>query len=78
VLNMTSTLDGRASIGGRSSAIGNRADRELFHALRASVDAVMVLSAVENDSHLFLRYGVRASAPGRVSRETMPSSSLDS
>lgn len=42
VLNMTSTLDGRASIGGRSSAIGNRADRELFHALRASVDAVMV------------------------------------
>jgi riboflavin-specific deaminase-like protein len=42
MLNMTSTLDGRASIGGRSSAIGNRADRELFHALRASVDAVMV------------------------------------
>jgi riboflavin-specific deaminase-like protein len=42
VLNMTSTLDGRASIDGRSSAIGNRADRELFHALRASVDAVMV------------------------------------
>ena len=42
MLNMTSTVDGRASIGGRSSAIGNRADRELFHALRASVDAVMV------------------------------------
>lgn len=42
VLNMTSTVDGRASIGGRSSPIGNRADRELFHALRASVDAVMV------------------------------------
>jgi riboflavin-specific deaminase-like protein len=42
ILNMASTLDGRASIGGRSGPIGNRADRELFHALRASVDAVMV------------------------------------
>jgi riboflavin-specific deaminase-like protein len=41
ILNMVSTLDGRASIEGRSGAIGNRADRELFHALRANVDAVM-------------------------------------
>lgn len=41
ILNMASTVDGRASIGGRSGAIGDRADRELFHALRASVDAVM-------------------------------------
>jgi riboflavin-specific deaminase-like protein len=41
ILNMASTLDGRASIGGRSGPIGNRADRELFHALRAGVDAVM-------------------------------------
>jgi riboflavin-specific deaminase-like protein len=41
MLNMASTLDGRASIDGRSGPIGNRADRELFHALRAGVDAVM-------------------------------------
>ncbi len=41
ILNMVSTLDGRASLGGRSGPIGNRADRELFHALRAGVDAVM-------------------------------------
>ncbi|HTZ86793.1 MAG TPA: dihydrofolate reductase family protein [Solirubrobacteraceae bacterium] len=41
LLNMISTVDGRASIGGRSGPIGNRADRELFHALRARVDAVM-------------------------------------
>ncbi|HEY2719957.1 MAG TPA: dihydrofolate reductase family protein [Solirubrobacteraceae bacterium] len=41
VLNMASTVDGRASIDGRSGAIGNRADRELFHALRDNVDAVM-------------------------------------
>ena len=41
ILNMVSTVDGRASIGGRSGAIGGRADRVLFHALRASVDGVM-------------------------------------
>jgi riboflavin-specific deaminase-like protein len=41
ILNMASTVDGRASIGGRSGAIGDLADRKLFHALRASVDAVM-------------------------------------
>ncbi|MHB8233767.1 MAG: dihydrofolate reductase family protein [Solirubrobacteraceae bacterium] len=41
ILTMASTVDGRASIGGRSGPIGDRADRELFHALRASVDAVM-------------------------------------
>ena len=42
MLNMVSTADGRASIGGRSGPIGNRADRELFHGLRSTVDAVMV------------------------------------
>ncbi|HXW59707.1 MAG TPA: dihydrofolate reductase family protein, partial [Solirubrobacteraceae bacterium] len=42
VLNMVSTADGRASIGGRSGALGDGADRELFQALRASVDAVLV------------------------------------
>jgi riboflavin-specific deaminase-like protein len=41
ILNMVSTVDGRASIDGRSGPLGDRADRELFHALRASVDAVM-------------------------------------
>jgi riboflavin-specific deaminase-like protein len=41
VLNMVSTLDGRASLGGRSGPIGNQADRALFHALRGTVDAVM-------------------------------------
>ena len=42
ILNMISTADGRASIGGRTRALGGPADRELFHALRAAVDAVMV------------------------------------
>jgi riboflavin-specific deaminase-like protein len=42
LLNMACTADGRATVGGRSGPIGNRADRELFHALRAAVDAVLV------------------------------------
>jgi riboflavin-specific deaminase-like protein len=42
VLNMVSTADGHATIGGRSGPIGNEADRQLFHELRTQVDAVMV------------------------------------
>ena len=42
VLNMVTTADGRATIGGRSGPIGNQADQDLFHALRTRVDAVMV------------------------------------
>jgi riboflavin-specific deaminase-like protein len=41
IINMVSTVDGRASIAGRSGPIAGPADRELFHALRAPVDAVM-------------------------------------
>ena len=41
VLNMASTVDGRATIDGRSGTISERADRQLFHALRASFDGVM-------------------------------------
>ncbi len=42
MLNMVSTVDGRATLAGRSGPISNRADRELFHGLRATVDAVLV------------------------------------
>jgi riboflavin-specific deaminase-like protein len=41
VLNMVSTLDGRATLGGRSGPLSDPADRALFHGLRAVVDAVM-------------------------------------
>jgi len=41
VLNMVETVDGRITIDGRSGAIGNKADREIFHGLRTQVDAVM-------------------------------------
>ena len=39
---MVATADGKVTIGGRSGPIGNDADRELFHALRAKFDAVMI------------------------------------
>lgn len=42
LLNMVSTLDGRASLGGRSGPISGPADRALFHALRSAVDAILV------------------------------------
>jgi riboflavin biosynthesis pyrimidine reductase len=40
MLNMVSTVDGHATLAGRSGPLGGRADRELFHELRAAVDAV--------------------------------------
>jgi riboflavin biosynthesis pyrimidine reductase len=45
LLNMVSTVDGRATVGGRSGPISNRADRELFHGLRSAVDAILVGAA---------------------------------
>ena len=42
LVNMIATADGRATIAGRTAPIANRADYELFHALRERVDAVMV------------------------------------
>jgi riboflavin biosynthesis pyrimidine reductase len=41
-VNMIATADGRATIAGRTAPIANRADYELFHALRDRADAVMV------------------------------------
>jgi riboflavin-specific deaminase-like protein len=42
VLNMVSTLDGKATLEWRTEGISSDTDRELFHQLRARVDAVMV------------------------------------
>lgn len=42
LLNMIATVDGRATLGGRSGNISGPADRALFHALRLPVDAVLV------------------------------------
>ena len=42
---MVATADGRATLGGRTQGISSETDRELFHALRTQVDAVMVGTA---------------------------------
>jgi riboflavin-specific deaminase-like protein len=41
LLNMVSTADGRATLGGRSGAIGGAGDKALFLGLRTAVDGVM-------------------------------------
>ena len=41
-VNMVATVDGRASVAGRTAPISSVADRQVFHALRTSADAVMV------------------------------------
>ncbi|MCW3067995.1 MAG: bifunctional deaminase-reductase domain protein [Solirubrobacterales bacterium] len=42
LLNMVSTVDGRATLGGHSAPLSGRADRELFHGLRSAADAILV------------------------------------
>lgn len=65
LLNMVSTVDGRATVAGRSGRIGNRADRELFHGLRSCVDGVMVGAGTARAEH----YGrLIGSAESRQSR----------
>jgi len=41
-LNFVVTVDGRATIGGRSGPIGSRTDAEMLQRLRTRVDAVMI------------------------------------
>jgi len=45
VANMVSSLDGRASIAGATSALGDEADAALFAALRERVDAILAGTA---------------------------------
>jgi riboflavin-specific deaminase-like protein len=66
ILNMISTVDGRASIDGRSGPLSSEADRQLFHALRAAVDAVVVGAGTVREE----RYGrmIREEATRRARR----------
>lgn len=41
-VNMVATVDGRATVSGRTAPISSVADRQVFHALRTRVDAIMV------------------------------------
>ncbi|HEX5853539.1 MAG TPA: dihydrofolate reductase family protein, partial [Solirubrobacteraceae bacterium] len=42
LLNMIASVDGRATLSGRSGPLSDAADRKLFHGLRTAVDAVLV------------------------------------
>jgi len=68
LLNMVSTADGRATVGGRSGPIGNDADRALFHGLRLAVDAVLAGAGtvrVERYGRLVREESARALRVGR-------------
>lgn len=51
LLNMASTADGRASIGGRSGPIGDIADSEVLHGLRTLVDALLIGAGTARAEH---------------------------
>jgi riboflavin-specific deaminase-like protein len=53
IVNMISSADGRATIGGRAGPLGDDADRELFRALRVVADAVLVGAGTAREE----RYG---------------------
>ena len=59
VANMVTSADGRATLAGRTQGISSDVDRDLFHTLRAQVDAVMVGTATV----ALERYGPLARRP---------------
>jgi 5-amino-6-(5-phosphoribosylamino)uracil reductase len=59
LLNMVSTLDGRATLRGRSAGVSGPADRALFHGLRSAVDGVLIGAGTVRAE----RYGRMISAP---------------
>jgi riboflavin-specific deaminase-like protein len=66
VLNFASTLDGRATIDGKSGPIGSRTDMEMLQRLRTRVDAVMIGAGTMRAE----RYGRMVSDPAlRAYRE---------
>jgi 2,5-diamino-6-(ribosylamino)-4(3H)-pyrimidinone 5'-phosphate reductase len=42
IVNMVSSLDGRAAVGGKASPIGSETDRRVMRTLRSRADAVMI------------------------------------
>lgn len=61
VVNFVASVDGRAAFQGRSGALGDEADREVFHGLRTMVDAVLVGPGTLRTEH----YGRLAARPER-------------
>jgi riboflavin biosynthesis pyrimidine reductase len=50
-LNMASSADGRATVGGKSGGLGNEADKQQFALLRSEVDCVLVGAATLAAEH---------------------------
>jgi riboflavin-specific deaminase-like protein len=74
-LNMVATADGRVTVAGRTHAITNRADYELFHATRERMDAIMVgAQTIRVES--YGRTINSAEARGRRAREGLPPDSI--
>jgi riboflavin biosynthesis pyrimidine reductase len=67
LLNMVSTVDGRATLDGRSAPLSSSADRQLFRALRMGADCVLVGAGTVRTE----RYGRLIHDPGarRARRE---------
>ena len=53
VLNMVASLDGKATLEGRTRGLGGEADRQVFHHLRTQADALLVGAGTVRDE----RYG---------------------
>lgn len=70
-LNMVATADGRASVSGRTAPLSSVPDRQLFHALRTRVDAIMVGAGTVRTE----RYGRLVRDPAR--REQRSAAGLD-
>src|SRR5437588_1003964 len=67
VVNFISSADGRAAFHGRSGALGDEADRAVFHGLREQVDAVFVGTGTLRMEH----YGRLLRKPERRSRREL-------
>jgi riboflavin-specific deaminase-like protein len=61
VLNMVASLDGKATIDGRTKELGGQPDNELFHELRGAADAIMAGAGTVREE----RYGRTSKDPGR-------------
>lgn len=61
VLNMVASLDGKATVDGRTKDLGGQPDNQLFHALRGAADAIMAGAGTVREE----RYGRMSKDPGR-------------
>jgi riboflavin biosynthesis pyrimidine reductase len=63
-VNMVASADGRAALSGKTAALSDEADREVFHTLRAQADAILVGTGTLRDE----RYGRFARSERRIAQ----------